>query len=107
MVSSNAVTAWATTCPRESPLWRAYARIARTVLTGSLKVIATVGSDRRQRSAQPGCFLEIAVGLPAGQCELAPEMAGRLGALHLLSEQAVRGVEQARLVGLGGPRHEA
>ena len=62
--------------------------------------------DRRQRRAQPGRFLEIAIGLPSGQRELAPEVPGCLGAFHLLSEQAVRGVEQARLVGLGGPRHE-
>ena len=38
---------------------------------------------------------------------LATEVPGRLGALHLLSEQTVRGVEQPRLVGLRGPRHAA
>ena len=41
------------------------------------------------------------------QRELAAEMPGRLGALHPLSEQTVRGVEQLRLLGLGGPRHSA
>ena len=36
-----------------SPLRRAYARIARTVLTGSLKVTATVGSTAGTGSLSP------------------------------------------------------
>ena len=58
MVSSNAVTAWVTTWPRESPLRRAYARIARTVLTGSLKVVATVGSTAGTGALSPARLLE-------------------------------------------------
>src|SRR5713226_4215337 len=40
----NAASARVTICPRVSPLRRAYARRARTMLTGSLNVMATVGS---------------------------------------------------------------
>src|SRR5262249_22218658 len=40
----NPVSACVTICPSVRPLRRAYARSARTRLTGSLKVIATVGS---------------------------------------------------------------
>ena len=77
------------------------------MLTGNLKVTATVGSTAGTGSLQAGRFLEIAVGLPARQRELAAEMPGRLGAFHSLPEQTVRGVEQPRFLGLGGPRHAA
>src|SRR5438309_4227817 len=40
----NAASAWVTVCPSVSPLRRAYARSARTMLTGSLNVMTTVGS---------------------------------------------------------------
>src|SRR6266849_16422 len=43
-VPRNAASARVTICPRVSPLRLAYVRSARTMLTGSLKVMATVGS---------------------------------------------------------------
>jgi hypothetical protein len=63
------------------------------------------GLGNFDRAIELGRFLEVAIGLPLGQMELACQLANCLGAHRLMAQKTTRGVQMLGLFRFGGARH--
>ena len=72
---------------------------------GKLQRNRYCGLGNFDRAIELRRFLEVAIGLPLGEMELARQLANCVGAHQLTSQKTTRGVQMLSLFRFGGARH--